>query len=304
MDVNRMEDDIDPVEILFDPNIILKANLFLYIFTCWASIPPSDTNPEEILSQYEVQNVLHKKMINSPEHEFLVIEAVDQSGQIKRFILDRTVSNPRQMPDPIAEPEALSHRIIERMKKFVAALSTLVSMPMESRLALMEEGSALQLSPGPLGILSIADKSTLSLTETASLMSDSLDISDNSVAFDRFLGENHVNQQRWQAETIRNIKPKNFTLFQLAVLSHAAHELHPTYSLLKEQCFFYAGIIFAAVHMNWGADASKMEGSDLHASSNFGRWKGYKVQRVDSGDVSTLISKYEEVHSQKVAKVF
>jgi hypothetical protein len=103
------------------------------------------------------------------------------------------------MPDPIAEPEALSHKIIERIKKFVAVLSTLVPIPSESRLALMEEGSSLQLSPGPL---SITDKLTLSLTETSSLMSNSLNISNNSLAFDLFLGENHVNQQRWHKETI------------------------------------------------------------------------------------------------------
>jgi hypothetical protein len=91
-------------------------------------------------------------------------------------------------------------------------------------------------------------------------------------------------------------------------LSHVTHQLHPTYSLLKKQCFLFAAVIFAAVlvDVNWGEDKKEDRASDLaaaHKSNNFGHYNGYKVQWVDPWTVSSLISKYKEVHSQKLANV-
>jgi hypothetical protein len=301
------EDIIDPDDIICDPNIMIRPSLFLLLFTSWASIPPrpSDANPEEILSQFTVQAIFHKKLSASPEHEFLLIETKKQSGEIKKFILDRTVSTTRDATtDTTAatEPEACSLKIIERIKKLIRALvSVAASHPSHLTILDSEETSSVVYSsgsqPGPaFDPLSIADKSTLSLTETASLVSDSLDISDNSPAFDRFLGENHVNAPRWKGEMVRDIQPLNLTLFELVVLSHVAHQLHPTYSLLEEQCFFFGALIFAAVDMKWG---------DAHGrtANNCGRINSYKDQWIDPLTVSSLIDKYEQVYSQKLDDV-
>jgi hypothetical protein len=303
------EDIIDPEDIVCDPNIMITPKLFLVLFTSWASLPPRPSDkPEEILSQFTVQAIFHKKLSASPEHELLLIETKKRSGKIVNFILDRTVStNARtDVAAAAAEPEARSLKIIERFKIFIRALvSVTVSHPSHLTILDSEKTSSVVdssgLQPGPaFDPLSIADKSTLSLTETASLVSDSLDISDNSPAFDRFLGENHVKAPRWKGEMVRDIQPLNLTLFELVVLSHVANQLHPTYSILKEQCFFFAALIFTAVDMKWG-DA---RGRTVQKSNNCGRIKGYKVQWIDPLTVSSLIDKYEQVYSQKHNDVF
>jgi hypothetical protein len=314
----RMDSDsLDPAEILFDPNITLKPSLFLYTFISWASIAPSnsDTNPEDILSRFKVQKIMYNKLPVSPEHEFLVIETVDRSQETKLFILDRTVATRRQgsiTPDPTADPiadpidpiadlEAHRRKIINRLKRFLDALSALISLPSDSQLTFMEEGSP-SIDP-----LSITDKATLSLTETADLISDSLDLSDNSEAFDRFLGQNHVNLARWQGETVGCLKPNNLTLFELVLLAHVAHNLFPNYARLKQQCYFYAGLIFSAVEYRWcklqHADETDSVGSPCQPYKS-GRWKGFKVKRVDKTEVLAAISKYDIVHSQTIDKVF
>jgi hypothetical protein len=128
MDVNT----IDPAEIICDPNIMMRPTLFLLLFTSCATIfpKPSDANPEDILSQFKVEAIFHKKQHTPPEHEFLLIQMKNPSGRIKHFILDRTVSTTRKADtdtdtdtDTAApEPEVHSHKVIERIKKFIHAL--------------------------------------------------------------------------------------------------------------------------------------------------------------------------------------
>ena len=296
-----VSNETDPITLLFDPNIILTPELFLYTFTSWASMPPPNTTPEEILSRFEIRTITLKKITSSPEHEFIVLETVDKSDShlVRQFILDRSFS--RQIkgstaPEPDPAEEAQSHKIAQRIKRFVVALATLVSTPSAEQDLASTKGSESSLQPHH-SLSIIADKSTLSLTETASLVSDTLDISEDFPAYDRFLGEINIYAPRWDGETIRTIQPKNLTLFQLVVLSQITHMLYPTYSLLKHQCYFYAGIIFAAVEKNWEiADQTK-------GVVDSGRYKGFKIKRINRDEVSNLISEYNNFHSQKVDKV-
>ena len=93
-------------------------------------------------------------------------------------------------------------------------------------------------------------------------------------------------------------------LFELVILSHTAHVLYPKYSLLNKQCYFYAGIIFTAIQERWGVCPSELPVVNVHQPSNVGCIKGMKVQIIDPEKVSSLISKYEDLHSLNIAAVF
>ena len=84
---------LDPASILFDPNNVMRTDLFLYFFNSWASLPPSDSTADDILSQFVVKTIIHSKIPESPEKEFLIIETVDRRGKTSLFILERTVSS-------------------------------------------------------------------------------------------------------------------------------------------------------------------------------------------------------------------
>jgi hypothetical protein len=355
--MDSLDLDLDSFDIFFDPNIILKSKLFLLLITNWASSTP---NPEDSILRFKVQRITHYKLPNPPEHEFLVIETLDKLlGQTKQFILDRTASrqggtttpDASADPAPSADPSAvLTSRVVERLKKFVAAITTLFSARSEPLLTSMEKGSSLQLSsflqlsPGssitsdPLSMadttlfsgrsehlltsmeeglslqlppslqlspgssitsdpLSMTDKVSLSLTETADLISDSLNISDISPAFDRFMGENHVNSPRWQGQKIQSMIIHDLTLFDLVILAHVIHELYPTYSILKEQCYFYAGLVYNSVRAQW--DVSDCP-TDPRQS---GRYQGMKVEWVEGQEISNAISSYRSIRPQVLARV-
>ena len=304
--------DLDPFDILFDPNIVLKSKLFLLLFTNWASMSPE---PEQRISRFKVLKITHNKLSRPPEHEFLVIEILDNHmGQTKLFILDHTGSrqglttpDPSIDPAPSADPSAdsstdpvQSNIIVERLKKFVSAIAALFSARSESLLTSMEdsEGSSSQLSLGASmsDPLSIADKLSLYLTETADLVSDSLNISEELPAYDRFLGENFVRLPKWEGHIIQSLKPVNLSLFDLVILAHVTHETFPTYSYLKEQCYFFAALIFGTVWVQWG-DESCM------SSNQSGRYKGMKVKCVELLDISNVLSSYEKVRPLVLDKV-
>jgi hypothetical protein len=148
--------------------------------------------------------------------------------------------------------------------------------------------------------LSTADKISLSLTETADLVSDSFGISEGFPAIDRFLGEHHINLERWKGEILKTVEPKNLKFFDLVILAHVAHELHPTYEYLKNQCYFYAGLVFGAVTTEW----DPTETCHIFNQSGDGRYKGYKVKLIDKMEIVKLIDNYKLVRPHVISKVF
>jgi hypothetical protein len=147
--------------------------------------------------------------------------------------------------------------------------------------------------------LSGTDRVTLSLTETADLISDTIGISESFPAVDRFLGELHTSHERWKGHIIKTVEPQDLNFFDFVILAHAAHELHPVYQYFKEQCYFYAGLVFGAVASEWG------QPEVCHTDqSGHGRYKGYKVKLIDKDDISKLINKYHSAHPFVISNVF
>lgn len=261
-----------------------------------------------MLSRFKINSINHIKLLQeSPEHEFLIIETVDPSNKPYLFLLERRSSESRVVD---SEPTTYMDKLLEKIKKIKTTLTSFVNPP-----HLVEEGfgsSPCSLSMA-LETLSIGDKASLCLIQSSNLMSDSLDKSENSrVAIDRFLGQNHVFSSRYHGKVIGYLKPKHLTLFELVILSHVVHELYPYYSLLSNQCFFYARLIYATIEHHFGispsisADEKKdvVYNIDSHLSIHYGRWKGIKVNAIDEETVSKVINVYKAAYNKQIAKVF
>ena len=147
------------------------------------------------------------------------------------------------------------------------------------------------------------DKITLISTQSANFISESSNKEDkHPPALDRILGEWHVYSKSWHGRNLWHFKTaKSFTLFELLVLANAAHELHPQYILLKEQCYFYSALIYSAIQHNYGAVLSN-QNQDVIQS--FGRWQGFKVSDVDHElYVVPLVKRFKEVYSREIVDI-
>ena len=90
-------DDFSPTaaSLLFDPDSEMNTKRlpeFLYIFSTWALMRPLGSNQDDILSQFEVQTIMHNKIPGkkNPSNMSLIIETVDQWGKTRLFFLERT----------------------------------------------------------------------------------------------------------------------------------------------------------------------------------------------------------------------
>src|ERR1700679_492499 len=86
----RMTSKLDPLELLFDPNLMINPGSFLRSLSSWASMPSSGTNPNENLNRFKVRTIMHNRQSATPEHDILVIDLWDMvKSEKKVLILDR-----------------------------------------------------------------------------------------------------------------------------------------------------------------------------------------------------------------------
>ena len=106
---------LEPASRLFNPIGMTATDIFLYNFSSWASLTMGpfnlDSDFEDILSQFEVQTIMHNKIPKSPEHEFLIIETLDRWGKTRLFILERTVIAVNRPGRDIFEPMSDSDEV-------------------------------------------------------------------------------------------------------------------------------------------------------------------------------------------------
>ena len=247
-----------------------------------------------ILNRYKVVSISQMKHKVSPEHEFLTIETVDRSnGSIRKYILERTTSSTG--PPVVDESEDCPTFKARAIKLANAIKALLLSSPLEPP---YECSHAHEIDN-----LSMVDKSTISLTQTADFICDSLDKADSTPAFDVFSGENLLRRKNYaSSETLCVIKPRSLTLFKLVVLTHVVHTRYPFYSLLREQCFFFSSVIFFTVEKLFGVPP--VEGrSNLEGIVKAGRWKGVKVQLIDKEVITGIVDKFKEIHGRRLNTV-
>lgn len=304
--------------ILLNPDYATPTSIFLIVLSKWGSeFCESNSDPNHFLSQIEVTCVMHNKMPNEPEHEYLVVETQDRLGKIKSLILERTVGSADNTQD--VSPGEGFLKLSKRLTQI--ACDTMISSSQPSYLTSMEEGTVSHT----LSSLSPWDKVTVSSTRSADLLAESfkdnlqklhkhkLDDLHDSPAFDQFLGENYVFSQKWHGQNVRHLKPmKKLSLFELAVLADVVHNEFPKYKLLKEQCYFFAGLIYSAIEYRFGVASSsshvstnqelvQIENSQL--TNRYGRYNGVLVSNVEHQDVVDIVLKYEIAYALEIAKV-
>ena len=150
--------------------------------------------------------------------------------------------------------------------------------------------------------ITITDGLTLVSAQSANFVLDSIDKDGGSVAEDRFRGANHLLRRQFHGENVQFFKPNNLTLFELVVLADTAHTLHPNYSIMGTQCYFYAGLVYTAAMVHGGMKpVDDADGGETvyicgsYLSDKYGRWKGLKVTKVDPGSdsVKELIARFK-----------
>ncbi len=84
----------------------------------------------------------------------------------------------------------------------------------------------------------------------------------------------------------------------------------PTYTRLKNNCYWYVATIFDAIAAHFGVDTSTTRGDTLRErrytllEPNMpGRWMGLKITTSDPEEISAIISKYKKAHTNLISKV-
>lgn len=318
-------------EHIFNPKLCQDTNLFLFLFKEWAKRASEVSNNKDapnVLERFDVVSITHSKVEHSGEHEFLIIETSDgdhPDRETTSFILERTVTNEEQVTE--SEPK-------KRIGKGLGTLGSVLARTDSHIITSMEEGDAqpsgsnsesLSFSFDGLAISDITDRISilfpytfdrLSVTDLVTLISTQAFHSLNKIpvyeAADRWLGENHVSSKKWHGECVGYFKPNNLSLFQLAILAQEAHTLHPHYTLLKRQCYFYANLIYSAAETHFGirpsrnADAARDEyiyTIDSHLQDKDGRFGGFKVNIVNQNDIEELIRSYKAAHTKIMSEI-
>ena len=117
-------------------------------------------------------------------------------------------------------------------------------------LALMEEGLSSQLT--------ISNELSVSAIQSVNLVLDSMKKSGYQVAMDQFVGNIFVKE--YLGQMLQYFKPRNLSLFQLAVIAQVVHTSYPNYAILNTQCYYYATLVYAVAKKIGGIKAS--EGMD------------------------------------------
>src|SRR6202789_2236042 len=291
---HRMLINLDSLDLILDPNLMLNPASFLLSVISWASVPSSSNTPEENLNRFIVRTIMHNKQSETPENELFVFDFWDTvTSESKVLVLDRIYDDKKEpvSADPVVlDFEARKDKIMARITTFVTALKSLLSTPSSPFTPSMDH-------------LTIGDKVSLSLTESADLVLDTLNLANETKACDRWLGIRHIRLPSRNGHTVRTTRPIDFTLFDLAIVAHVAHELHPRYSLLKDSCFFYAALVFSVIDNRWSRQSSEVDnGRNLNVAvgspCRCGGWYGFKVKRIEEKEVSDVLTAYDLLYPE------
>jgi hypothetical protein len=288
--------EIEAKRLIYDNEGIMGVKQFLFNMMSWAM--NTDDDFDKVLSDIEVVSIMHNKVPEAPEHEFLIVETVDREGTKKHFILERMMSKILTIGNPPTE--------VYRGTKLLPLVKDLVNSICSS------DDELSNLESGTFGS-SVPDKAFLTSIESVKVISEHLDKKEKleNVAIDRFLGEAKVFEKRWHGQIVQYFKPNDLTLFQLAIIADVINKLFPTYTSLDKHCYFFAALVYAIAK-----DVAKIrpsvnadEGGDMrytidsHLADRFGRWKGLKVASVDPELVYQIVKVYKKEETKMISSV-
>lgn len=136
-------------------------------------------------------------------------------------------------------------------------------------------------------------------------------------AEDRFLGENFLNTKGLgMGHNAWSHKPDNLNLLALIVLVFVVHQQRPLYSILGDQCYWFANIVLTALRLlfpssnpddNSQAFKKKtgvvfMPFSYLPGGKVAGRFRGVKVSAVEEFVLATICDLFRKRYDEEMAK--
>lgn len=295
-----MQHEVGGFELAFKPHGKYDTEVFLYFFI--GEVLQARTDPTKVLERLIVEEVCQNK-IEEPdvEHELLLVNTLDtEDGTKREFILERMVARnntTRQVnidtTDRVTIP--FTTKIYDIFKK----LLNFFESKSDSALS-MEEGRSYSPSPSVASEPFSIDSVTVSASESADAVSDAVADSLNrrSPAMDRFLGQDFARSPKYRGTNIRRFKPDRLFFFEFVVLAHVVHKRYPFYTRMRDNCMFFASVIYEAAE-RYGGNADNGD-NNTHL---LGRWKGVKVTKVDAQEVADTVTKLKLVLGQQIHMV-
>jgi len=83
----------------------------------------------------------------------------------------------------------------------------------------------------------------------------------------------------------------------------------PTYTPLKDNCYWYITTIFDAIVAEFGVDPpttpedTRRESRYLFDPDKPGRWRGLKITTSNPNEISAIVSKYKDAHTLQISRV-
>lgn len=264
--------------------------------------------PQAVVERFKVLTITHLKNPAPPEHEYLMIETMDvKLKEVAFLILERNVSTSgeetaKEAPLTVMEGYDRNQKLVGALEQIKRIASTSITAALApSQLAAMEEGKSSKIS--------LSDVISVSSTQSAGLVSDSLNKSKKFKAMDRILGEAFMTNPHYFGQVVQYFKPQHLTLYDFALFAHVVHESNPFYSILNTQCYYYAALVYAAAErysqelgFERGNHSKEIYGS--HLSDKYGRWNGLKVTSIarDSLEVDAIISLFKTEHQSAMSE--
>ena len=315
-----MDFEIGGIELLLARDGKNSTAKCLYYFLSEAIQAEEDPN-KEVLERFIVDKIDLDECLKPPQHEYLTIDTLDTRDNDKKtqFILERMLAaEPNSTPnaaniDIIIDPDPnlpFLSKVYDKIKDIVdCVVATLTAITSNSdarsdQLSSMEGGS---LPPPSVAseCLSMTDRVTVSASEAAESVSDTVsDSLDNNktAANDRFLGEYFTTSGQWRGEgkNLESFSPEKLTLFEFVLIAYVVHKLYPYYTKLGTNCYFFAGLVYAAAKRYGGVRPGTITVNYL---AQHGRWNGVKITRVKQHDVDHVLAKFKHLKSTQLGVV-
>ena len=300
---------IDPWLPLLSPALKEPVTSFVLLYT-GAALRAADPVGNAGLNRHDVLSIILSKSVEPPQHEFLIIDTRDNlDGCDRSFVLERMAQR-RIASDP-------NTGNAEGPKSAPALPAS------SSSLCLMEEGSSSKTSYPPMTFNSsrpsVIDVVSVTATDVAHIISDSLDKSVPPAANDRFLGGSWIKIPPYgNGDNANRLLPHDLKLFELAYIAHLVHELSPNYSPLKDQCYWFVSMVIGVVLNLHGTEqnspystndpeSDSMKTTDFHttAPQKSGRYMGFKITRDwDYEAIGKIVRKFKEEYPKEVNLCF
>ena len=314
---------------IVDRYVLQPVAHFLFYFTQAASQSPS---PTLILDRLSVSWIWLNKHVESPEHEYLIIETVDSVDETTRlFVLDRTIAPPEpkdttSTKDGSKRPDTSAYQRLGNFQGISDLIQSSISPShATTSLSAMEEGlSASASTSTPISYPpvshrpshhSIKDTITLSATKSTQILSDSLNKRDKLPALDQIRGESAA-LSPWYSlgKNTQQIKPRNLMFFEFIILAHTVHLFAPDYSHTRWNCYWFANMLIDTIIGLFGLkeedtlpeDETRKEqykSLDSHLAQASGCWNGQKIIQTDIKELSKVVYAFKKEHVKAVAKV-